>query len=38
MIAVVAGVTKGCSGQRLCENYFQKLNVVIRDSFIAVFA
>jgi len=22
--------------QRLCENYFQKFNVVIRDSFIAV--
>jgi hypothetical protein len=23
---------------RLCENYFQKFNVVIRDPFIAVFA
>ena len=30
--------TRGYLRPRLCENYFQKLNVVIRKSFIAVFA
>jgi hypothetical protein len=33
-----SSVSGGGNVPRLCENYFQKFNVVIHDSFIAVIA